>query len=288
MENQSIFQPSEEILALIENFKIQYINAEWDEDGVFVYQAYNSEIADYAIANQQFGGPLWKPTRMTWIKPSFAWMLYRSGYAKKHNQTRVLKMKLSHKVFAKILSECNLTVHLKDGTAGNDKNANASKNSNASSSSISNSISSPISNSNLITSPIKTIDLPKMASSERIQWDPERDLLSRETKKNEPRKMLKTRAIQIGLGGGIREYYVENCISIEDVTELAVLVGEAHAETVEQKVTEKMKEIEHKLPNERPYWPALNAESDIRRLGMIPGVEADQLSKLGKGKTGTK
>ena len=40
--------------------------------------------------------PVWNPTRMTWIKPSFAWVLYRSGYGRKHNQTRVLKMKLSH------------------------------------------------------------------------------------------------------------------------------------------------------------------------------------------------
>ena len=43
---------------------------------------------------------------MTWIKPSFAWMLFRSGYGKKHNQTRVLKVKLSHAVVAEILSRC--------------------------------------------------------------------------------------------------------------------------------------------------------------------------------------
>ena len=43
---------------------------------------------------------------MTWIKPSFAWVLYRSGYAQKHNQQRILKVKLSHKSLAEILSRC--------------------------------------------------------------------------------------------------------------------------------------------------------------------------------------
>ena len=92
--------------------------AEWDEEGVYFYQAYNDPIADWAIENQRqediyrnilrtikdvvirLGGPNpppeWNPTRMTWIKPSFAWMLYRSGYGRKQNQTRVLKIKLSH------------------------------------------------------------------------------------------------------------------------------------------------------------------------------------------------
>ena len=49
---------------------------------------------------------LFKPKRMTWIKPSFSWVLYRSGYAQKHNQQRILKVKLSHKSLAEILSRC--------------------------------------------------------------------------------------------------------------------------------------------------------------------------------------
>ncbi len=43
--------------------------------------------------------------RMTWIKPSFCWMLYRSGYATKHRQERILKIKLSHAGFQTILSQ---------------------------------------------------------------------------------------------------------------------------------------------------------------------------------------
>ena len=43
--------------------------------------------------------------RMTWIKPSFAWMLYRSGYATKPRQEAILKIKLSHEGFLAILRE---------------------------------------------------------------------------------------------------------------------------------------------------------------------------------------
>uniref|UniRef100_A0A7S4SMQ9 Uncharacterized protein n=1 Tax=Alexandrium monilatum TaxID=311494 RepID=A0A7S4SMQ9_9DINO len=78
----------------------------WDEEGVYFYQAYNDEIAAWAVKHQQFGGPKFNPTRMTWIKPSFAWVLYRSGYASKHNQTRILKVKLPHIAVAGLLSKC--------------------------------------------------------------------------------------------------------------------------------------------------------------------------------------
>ena len=82
---------------------------EWDEEGVYVYQAFNDAIADWALEHQRFGGPDFKPDRMTWVKPSFAWVLYRSGYAKKHNQQRVLKIKLPHSALAELLSQCKCT-----------------------------------------------------------------------------------------------------------------------------------------------------------------------------------
>ena len=40
---------------------------------------------------------------MTWIKPSFGWMLYRSGYATKHRQTRIVRIKLTHEGFRTVL-----------------------------------------------------------------------------------------------------------------------------------------------------------------------------------------
>merc|ERR1719203_2156117 len=81
--------------------------AEWDDEGVYFYQAFNDEIADSAIEHQKFGGPKFNPDRMTWIKPSFAWMLYRAGYGlKDKNQSRVLRVKLSHEAAATILAAC--------------------------------------------------------------------------------------------------------------------------------------------------------------------------------------
>jgi hypothetical protein len=44
-----------------------------------VYQAYSPHIAHAAIAAGTFVTPF-KQGRMTWIKPSFLWMMYRSGW----------------------------------------------------------------------------------------------------------------------------------------------------------------------------------------------------------------
>ena len=44
---------------------VQVFNAEWDEEGVYVYQAFNDQIANWAIENQRFGGPDFNPKRMT-------------------------------------------------------------------------------------------------------------------------------------------------------------------------------------------------------------------------------
>lgn len=85
---------------------IQTFEGEHDVEGVYVYQAYCNEIADYAVTHQTLGGTAFKTHRMTWIKPSFAWVLYRSGYATKHNQNRILKIKLPHDALAKILNQC--------------------------------------------------------------------------------------------------------------------------------------------------------------------------------------
>ena len=85
---------------------VNVFHGEWDEEGVFFYQVYCDAIASWAVERQMFGGHLFKPDRMTWIKPSLAWMLYRSGYGTKHGQTSVLKVKLPHSVVASLLSEC--------------------------------------------------------------------------------------------------------------------------------------------------------------------------------------
>ena len=75
------------------------------EDKILVYQAFNNQIADYAIENQRFGGKHYSFSRMTWIKPNFLWMMYRCGWAEKINQERVLGIWITKTGFTKILKE---------------------------------------------------------------------------------------------------------------------------------------------------------------------------------------
>lgn len=79
------------------------IFASFDPEGIFVYQAFKHSIADEALCLGTFGKGF-NMERMTWIKPSFGWMLYRSKYATQHRQERILKIKLSHEGFQKILA----------------------------------------------------------------------------------------------------------------------------------------------------------------------------------------
>jgi len=63
--------------------KEKVVRALYDEDTITVYQAYNKTIAKHAVASQTFVCPPFKKERMTWIKPSFLWMMYRSGWGTK-------------------------------------------------------------------------------------------------------------------------------------------------------------------------------------------------------------
>lgn len=80
------------------------ILAAYDSEGIFVYQAFKPSIADEALRKGTFGKGF-NLERMTWIKPSFGWMLYRSGYATKHRQESILKIKLTHQGFQEILRQ---------------------------------------------------------------------------------------------------------------------------------------------------------------------------------------
>jgi uncharacterized protein DUF4291 len=72
------------------------IRAFYDNKTIRVYQAYSDEIANSAIKKKTFVSPPFKMTRMTWIKPSFLWMMYRAGWGfKDSNQKRILAIDLS-------------------------------------------------------------------------------------------------------------------------------------------------------------------------------------------------
>jgi len=73
--------------------KEKEIRAVYDEETITVYQAYRPAIALRALKYQKFVSPF-KLTRMSWIKPSFLWMMYRSGWGKKEGQEHVLAVKI--------------------------------------------------------------------------------------------------------------------------------------------------------------------------------------------------
>jgi hypothetical protein len=74
-------------------------------DQIVVYQAYKQGIARYAVDHQQLGGPEFSLNRMSWIKTNFLWMMYRSGWAGKENQERVLALHLPKSTLVEVLEQ---------------------------------------------------------------------------------------------------------------------------------------------------------------------------------------
>ncbi|MFI5912548.1 DUF4291 domain-containing protein [Dactylosporangium sp. NPDC051541] len=119
------------------------IRAVYTEDTITVYQAYSAAIATAAVSAGRFVAPF-KRDRMTWIKPSFLWMMYRSGWATKDGQEHVLAVELRRAGFDWARSRACLSHY--------DQRVHAS---------------AAAWQQELRTSPV------------RVQWDPERDLYLR-------------------------------------------------------------------------------------------------------------
>lgn len=77
---------------------IKEIRAVYTDETIRVYQAYNKTIAEEAVKNGTFGTHF-SMSRMTWIKPSFLWMMYRCGWAEKENQEHVLAIDIKRSGF---------------------------------------------------------------------------------------------------------------------------------------------------------------------------------------------
>ncbi|MFJ1597835.1 DUF4291 domain-containing protein [Streptomyces sp. NPDC088261] len=65
---------------------------------ITVYQAYPPAIGLPAARDGRFPD-VWKRDRMTWIKPSFLWMMYRCGWGLKEAQETVLAVEISRDGF---------------------------------------------------------------------------------------------------------------------------------------------------------------------------------------------
>lgn len=107
---------------------------------VTVYQAYSPSLGLPAARDGRFP-PEWKRDRMTWIKPSFLWMMYRCGWATKEGQETVLAVEITREGFDWALSNAELS-HYERG----------------------------------VHSDHATWQRTLRRAPARVQWDPERDL----------------------------------------------------------------------------------------------------------------
>jgi hypothetical protein len=81
----------------------RHILAQYDDESVIVYQAYRPEIGHFAASHGYFGGQF-SLNRMSWIKPNFLWMMYRSEWGTKPGQEVILAVRLRRDAFEEILT----------------------------------------------------------------------------------------------------------------------------------------------------------------------------------------
>ncbi|UGT43587.1 DUF4291 domain-containing protein [Nocardia yamanashiensis] len=84
------------------------IRADFDRDTIVVYQAFGEAIAGPAVAAQRFVEPF-SINRMTWIKPSFRWLMQRSNWARKPGQERILAVRITRAGWEAALGQGVLT-----------------------------------------------------------------------------------------------------------------------------------------------------------------------------------
>lgn len=95
---------------------LREIRADYDRDTIVVYQAYSPAIAGPALAAQKFVAPF-SLNRMTWIKPSFLWMMERSGWGRKPGQEVTLAVRITRAGWEEALGQAELTEKGASGAA---------------------------------------------------------------------------------------------------------------------------------------------------------------------------
>jgi hypothetical protein len=81
----------------------RHILAQFDAESVVVYQAYRPAIGRFAAEHGRFGGDF-SYSRMSWVKPNFLWMMYRSGWGTKENQEVTLVLRVRRAFFDSLLA----------------------------------------------------------------------------------------------------------------------------------------------------------------------------------------
>jgi len=82
----------------------RHILAQFDAESVIVYQAYRPSIGQFAVDHGYFGTDF-SFSRMSWIKPNFLWMMYRSGWGSKPGQEVTLAIRLPRSFFDSLLTQ---------------------------------------------------------------------------------------------------------------------------------------------------------------------------------------
>lgn len=84
------------------------IRADHDARTIVVYQAYSAAVAGPALRANRFVPPF-SFNRMTWIKPSFLWLMHRSNWAQKSGQERILAVRITRAAWEEALAQAVLT-----------------------------------------------------------------------------------------------------------------------------------------------------------------------------------
>ncbi|HLZ62874.1 MAG TPA: DUF4291 domain-containing protein [Ktedonosporobacter sp.] len=82
----------------------RHILAQYDEHSIIVYQAYRPAIGHFAAKHGYFGGEF-SLSRMSWLKPNFLWMMFRSGWGTKEGQEVTLAVRLKREGFDTLLAQ---------------------------------------------------------------------------------------------------------------------------------------------------------------------------------------
>jgi hypothetical protein len=136
-------QPDSQVSTTAKVPPLRQVRAVYDSSTIRVYQAYPDPIADTALANGKFVSPPFKMERMTWIKPSFLWMMYRAGWGLKDaGQQRILAIDITREGFEWALAHSCLSHRASGSELGEWQRL-------------------------------------RNATPVRVQWDPERDLFLR-------------------------------------------------------------------------------------------------------------
>jgi hypothetical protein len=83
--------------------KLREVRADYDANTIVVYQAYSSQIANAALEHGRFVAPF-SFHRMTWIKPSFLWLMARSNWGARAGQERTLAVRITRTGWERALS----------------------------------------------------------------------------------------------------------------------------------------------------------------------------------------